>query len=419
MIAGRRALAALLIAAALPGVARGEWREHYNRGREAFAAGRYAEAVEALQAALAERSDERPGGGLLSGRRYTPRYYLGAALAELGRCREALAHFADAEAQGAIQKTPDHADLLRRRHACEERLRRLETARRTARAAVEEMEQAARGLAALRRMPALAEAWEQGEPSLAQLEDQAARQARQARQRLAAGEAGDDLAALAAAAEQAQRAAIAYRDAADEARSRRQAIDQATASALETLEATEASAHRALRSVADLAPYPPRLGARVAALERLLERVVATKGSARPAELAALTDELKKAMASLAAASRRPPEPLIDAVEHYLAGDYEGVFEALAERPFKDPRARAHSCLLRAAAAYAMVQLDGAQEERGAATRLARALDDCRALRSPPAPDRRFFSPRFIAFFDRALTAPAGGTGAASQGGDS
>lgn len=424
--AGLGALAlAPVLTLAMATAAAAEWRDHYRRGSEAFTAGRWAEVVREMNAALAERAEERAGTGLLA-RRYTPRYYLAVALAEQGDCRTAMPVFAEGERLGQIQRTPDWEDFRRRKETCESLLTRLARAVRRAEAALADADAAAAEVPALRTAPTLRERWQRGEPSLADLEAQAARTLRRARERLAEGSRTESVGDVGAAAELAAQATAAYRDVVSEARAAAAEVERATASALDTAESTAERARRALRGIRDLQPFPTVLGQRVAAVEAALERLETTKEEAGPADLQALDDELRGALERLGRAARRPPEALQDAVEAYLAGDYRGVVAALDGARFGERRARAQACLLRAAAGHALRTLDlsaapsaaGSQQEEpgqapddGAADPagvvLDRALEACRALDDLPDPDPRYFSPAFIRFFVQAMAVPA------------
>lgn|GEM_PF-5195252 len=411
---------ALLIACCLLAVgAAADWKESYGRGREAFEAKRWKEVVEAMRAAIEERPQERSGTGFLS-RRYTPRYYLGIALAELGNCRQAMRVFEQATNQGQIQDTVDSRDLEVREKACRERLAKrasvLADARDALRAAVAAREKlvAARDEIGVR--------WDAGEPSLDAMLGQADRLLRQARQHLASqeqSEAGEGLAQIRSLAEAA---AAGYRDTLAEAHSRSEALARRrTADARSDLAAVVARAERSLRAVRVLAPYPRRLGQRVAALAAALEAASKVASDANPSRISTLGQHIDEARDKLLAAARQPPRALLDAVERYLTGDWPGVLTVLDGARFREARARDQLCLLRAAAAWSLVELSVPASPAGAAEpsaeaaneialtpdqQLIAAIESCRALKTPPEPQPRYFSPRFIAYFHQHLLAP-------------
>lgn len=93
--------------------------------------------------------------------------------------------------------------------------------------------------------------------------------------------------------------------------------------------------------------------------------------------------------------SRTPPRALLDAFDRYLAGRYADL-QGLDPAGYRDPRARYHAFLLRAAARFTLAELGGGDELLDAARADARAAHaaDARA-----APDAVLFSPRFRAFY--------------------
>lgn len=397
---GRWLVAVLITLTTVPLAAQNEFRERYRRGVEAFASGRWAEVVREMNGAIGERGEERAGSGLLA-RRYTPRYYLAGALAAQGDCRAAMPVFAEAEGLGQIQKTPDWNDFQRRQRECQTLLEQVDRAATDARAAVAQASSDAEPLAALRGDVALIDRWNQGEPSLADAEDHAARLLRRAKDQLEDGTRNDRVGALAEAKRSAEEAGSAYRDLVAEARSMLAAVGRATASALESAEAVFARARRALRGIRDLAPYPRQLESRVAAVESLIERFDARGPRTSPAALGDLETQVTTALDALARAARRPPRALQDAVEAYLRGDHEAAVEALTDANYNETRARIHTCLLRAASLDVLQMTAGVEDPRWSA-----AIDDCRSLDPAPEPDPRFFSPGFARRLAQALATP-------------
>ncbi|MEM1205651.1 MAG: hypothetical protein AAGN66_20650 [Acidobacteriota bacterium] len=88
---------------------------------------------------------------------------------------------------------------------------------------------------------------------------------------------------------------------------------------------------------------------------------------------------------------------LRDAATAYLDGDYESVVSRLETLP-RQPKARAHGLLLRAAARYRLFLLGGGRDYG----LRSQAIDDVQACRKA-APDLEpaegVFSPRFRDFF--------------------
>jgi hypothetical protein len=91
----------------------------------------------------------------------------------------------------------------------------------------------------------------------------------------------------------------------------------------------------------------------------------------------------------------RPPQPLVDAYDRYLAGRYAEVGR-IDPDAYADARARFHAYLVRSAARFTLGEMSGDKDLLDGAradARAARALDAKRAL------DATLFSPRFRAFF--------------------
>ena len=89
------------------------------------------------------------------------------------------------------------------------------------------------------------------------------------------------------------------------------------------------------------------------------------------------------------------PAPLVEALDHYLAGRYDALLQLDPTR-LADGRSRAQAHLLRAAARHRRAELDGSD------TQLDDARRDIRAARAANAsllPDAAWFPPRFVAFW--------------------
>lgn len=118
-----RALAALcLVLLAGPAWAIREWYDHYLRARDRLIpAGKYAEAIQELQAAVklkpAPAPNEQTYG--LQFVDYLPYYYLGLCYLKTGDYSQAMKNFNISESRGAIKKSPLYRDLLRMRGEAE------------------------------------------------------------------------------------------------------------------------------------------------------------------------------------------------------------------------------------------------------------------------------------------------------------
>lgn len=379
-------------------------RERYRQGLDAYGDGRWQAVVDAMQAAIADRDQARVGA---LARRYTPRFFLGVALAELGDCRGALEAWRVSTEQGQIQKTDDFAELEQRQSACDDRLRQVALAAERTREALASAETAG-------------EAWREqaDEPSYRRLlgaaGDPLRRQAEAAETELvdasrALDEAitEEDADRLGTAAALAEGAEAAFRRLGESLEQRLRDASEAS-SARERLTETAETARRLLRGLQDLMPFPPELGNRVADVEVRLEEVEALTGEIPAEQVSALDAQLAETIIAVRSSARRPPAPLVEAVEAYLQADHEGVFEALsdAERALRGRRAQEQACLLRAAAAFSAKVLAGADDTSLESARLDQAIIDCRSIGTPPKPDTTFFSPRFVAFFEAAMAAP-------------
>lgn len=386
-------LAAVLLFA---DVAAGDARDDYRNGVDAVVAGRWEEAIPLLRQAIAERGEER--GGF---RKYLPHYYLGVALAEQGDCEAALKAWAESESQGQVWKADEEAAGLRRRKKdCEEQIaqQQIQAAKNDAEQAIARARKASSIVEQLRASPELAPSWAEGNPSLQGRSERADRRLRDALQKVRDGDARADAALFREAKAIALQATTDFDEVARAARARLNELSEATTDAIEELEHAEKVARRLLGELTALAPYPAQLGQRVAAVESDLEAVTSNKGSARPEELAKLKEALLVSLTQLQSAAKGPPKVLTDAADAYLRGEFEGVVEILKGTSFNDPRAAGHVCLLRAASRHALWMLGGEQDadlmEQAAADAVA-----CHQLKPPPQIPPRFFSPRFVRFF--------------------
>ena len=326
-------------------------RELYKQGLEALDSARWVDAERFFRAAIAERSEERYNP--LFGRRYFPHFQLGVALAEQGDCRAALDAWQASKSQGKIDKDNQlSADLDRRKQGCRDRLARLERVSGEVEELLAQTDDGFTTLAGLAAKPALANRWRargglgERQQILRQTVDQTRQQATAARQR-------QDLERLETVRDQAASIWDDLQSLVAEARSELGEVNAATSSALGRLEAETSRARSLLRSVSRLAPYPPELTRRVGAVQQLVGEAERLGEQARPQQLNDLESRLEAANRALRRASEAPPDALIVALEAHLAGDPRGVLASLdAGEPFDGPRARAHACLLRAAALH-------------------------------------------------------------------
>ncbi len=400
------ALALLLIGA---GNAGADPKEAHKLGIEAIEAGRWADAERFFRAALADRPEEKVNRLLKT--TYLPHYYLGVALSELGNCTAAIDSWAASETQGQIQKSKYAEDLSQRRQRCQNHLRQVAAARTEVEHLLNRVGEASSSLAGLSRTPELAPRWD--EEGFASRQQSAGEKLTEARRRFAERNGANDALTRLDGAKTLAMQALSELDATRaDARRRLGELNAAAAAALEQIDAAEDKAGRVLRSVSDLAPYPRRLGSRVAAVDSTLKEIQESKSGASAERLQELQNELEAAVASLRRAARRPPAKLAQAVEAFLAGSYEQALELLEDESLaRDRRSKAHVCLLRAASGHALWVLDGERDEslRELATSAITACADneSRPEQDAPPPSLKFFSPRFAEFHATTLDAIA------------
>jgi hypothetical protein len=100
-----------------------------------------------------------------------------------------------------------------------------------------------------------------------------------------------------------------------------------------------------------------------------------------------------------------PPALLEKAAEAYLDRRHGDVVAALDGARLGERRSRAHARLLLAASRHALYLESGELDDELRSA----AVDDARACREEDEtlkPTARFFSPRFLVFFDESVAAP-------------
>lgn len=381
-----------------------DFRESYKAGQEALEAERWEAAERFFVAAIGERSEERFNA--LLGRRYFPHYYLGVARSEQGKCDTALAAFRESEGQGKLQRVPELVrDMAARRKVCQDRQAAVEEQAASVAEWLEQASDALDSLEQVRKNPQLASLWAQGPNSFQQRQQGLKGQYGQLQEQLRASTDRQSLDDLRSVETLAQKLLADVERAIADARTEIGDRNAVTASLLAKVEALEAKARSQLRGVRDLAPYPATLGRRVRAVERLLDEIKAAKDSAQAPQLSRFEEDLDSAMKQLAGASSRPPKVLREAVESFLAGDYEDVLERLEGARLGGEVGQAQGCLLRSAARFHLFVLGGEE----AIELEAQAIDElreCPAAAALELPSEQFFSPRFRSFFEQALRAP-------------
>lgn len=326
-------------------------RELYKQGLEALGAERWVDAERFFRAAIAERSEERYNA--LLGRRYFPHFQLGIALAEQGDCTAALDAWQTSKGQGKINRDGQlSAELGRRSQGCRDRLARVGRLAAEVDELLAQTDDGFATLAGLAAKPALASSWN-AQSGLGERQERLRQSIDQGRQQVTAARRRQDAERLETLRDQASSIASTLQQLIADARAALGEVNAATTSALGSLEGETSRARSLLRSVSRLAPYPPALASRVGAVQQLVGEAERLGETARPRQMSELEGRLKTAYRALRRASAAPPDALIVALEAHLAGDPRGVLESLdSAEPFDDPRARAHACLLRAAALH-------------------------------------------------------------------
>ncbi len=380
-------------------------KETHKLGVAAIEAGRWTDAERFFRAAIAERPQEKFN--RLTKSAYLPHYYLGVALAESGKCQAALGSWKESNKQGQIQKSDLAGDLGRRRKRCQNHLRQVAAAKTEVEQLLSRVDEASASLSSLSKMPELVPLWNQGDPSFGSRQQSAGKKLADAKGRFDTGDG--DLDRLDQAKTMASSALSEFNRVITDARQRLGQLNADAAAALEQLEEVEQNARRVLRSIADLAPYPQRLGSRVAAVDRTLKEIRKSKSGSSAQRLSELTGELNNALRALRSAARRPPKELTQAVEAFLSGSYQDAL-ALLETPSlaEDPRTKPHVCLIRAASGHALWVLDGERDDtlHDLATEAILACAGGQTADEPPSLEPslplslKFFSPRFVEFHD-------------------
>jgi hypothetical protein len=396
VIRGSAVVALLLTSLVAAGPARGQSQRAYRDGVKAAEKGDWSSVQQLMTAAIADRAEEK--------KRYTPHYYLGLALFELGDCSGALQSWSTSEQQGALGKD-ELAKVRDGRGVCQarENEQAVAAAQRGAQAA---LDQAARSSTSLRSAidSDIEDQWRAGSPSPRNRQAAAEARLESARTLVEQARASGDTAGLARGESEARQAKQQL-DALHEEAKRLVAEHGERVGALRSKAAAlVTSARELLRSTAELAPYAPQIERKHADLESLVAEVE-TKSDRGDDYLDGVISRTTFAMQQLKEAAAPPPRALSQAADSFFGGDYSGVVDQLAAFADESPRTRAHSLLLRSAARYYL----WVEQGEGDADLLAAAAADAaesQRVDSGLQPPASLFSPRFLEFWNGAR-APA------------
>jgi hypothetical protein len=394
-----------LVALAPAPAAWADYLESYKQGLAALEAGDAARAEKLLRQAVEERAEEsRRLPASLYFKPYLPNFYLGVALARQGKCTEALAAFAASEGQGVIEnRSREQEELARLRDECRGRLAAIETARRSAEAALAEAVAASSSVRELAAAPELAPRW---------ADAPVARRQRQADERLEA--LRRELAGLAAGGDhrqawerirtQAVELQRSFQALGQEGEGLREDVAAARRAAETVVDAAAEEARRALEATAGLRPFPARITQLRRDLERLLEQRKGLTATTPEVELRELARRLAEGAETLEGESAGPPGELVAAAEALFAARYEQVLEILGDRRYGTRRAQAHAALLKAAARFFLYEAGGGSDPELLA---ALAADVAAARQADPrlTPPERLFPPRFRALWEEPAAA--------------
>jgi hypothetical protein len=387
-----------LLSVLVTGDLHADYREPYARGLAAYERGEWAETVRFMDQAITLRAE---ASGLF--RRYTPHFYRGYALAQLGDCRAALLSLDEAERQGRLSRD-ETADLERARRACETRIEVVERAIAQAQQEIDRAATAAAAVALLEGDPVMAREWQSGAPSFSFQQQQALDALAEARTRVAEAERRLDIDLANQAGAMGHEALEALERLRAVASQRRDEVRLEVERVLAEIRELGDTTQKDLRFVAShLEPLPPTLSEIRNRLEATLELAEGAESTTAPADLRVLRERLSRELNQLRQAAQFPPPRLQEAVSAFVAADYSTVLELLEEPGgFRDRRARGHAFLLRAASYFSLHRMGGSESQE----LLEAARIDLAELQRQPvqvAIHPRAFSPAFIAFYEREI----------------
>lgn len=334
-------------------------------------------------------------------RKYTPHFYLGLALFELGNCKSALIVWDESEKQGVITQMAEFGTLQQGVEICKKRLLRQEIS-----AELAEITGFATALGQLRTQPDLTSFWNEGQPTWRERFSNIERLLDQARTVLQRNDRDASLADLEKAREEIQLASQQLESVQSEVsqRSKEIRVEKQVQSEIDRrnqlLEELLEEAQQVLAETAYLEPFPPRIGEVRAEVQTLVDEADAVSRSRFPNEIDEHRIALSGALERLAQASARPSNTLVEGANAYFNSAYEQVLEILEQKNIRAGTQAAHAQLFRAASLFALWVASGETDDR-LRTEAIEAVQNCRREDITLVPPSEAFSPRFVDFFFR------------------
>jgi len=405
----------VLLCAGVASVALADFKRDYGEGKRSFQSGDYADAVQALQKAIADNPKAEAQVRIYGMRfePYLPHYYMGASKFKLGDCAGALKEWKESEAQGIVKDAPEYADMQRDRAVCQSQVVDVSSIAQAAGGAIDKLDAEIKRFAAFGSEALLREEWQsQFEPELNQKQGLATALRKQLAQAVDASDAD----AIETVTKNAQDALSSLNGSMGLANARLQALRQEQASQVAQ---RQEQAQRDLRqAVAAAKGIQPVSGGseQMAALTRDLGNQIAKADrmgdDATVDSLHGLAQDINNTLRRYqqaeqewrvqkqAAAYRTPPPLLKQVAEAYFSGDYASTARLATPDKLSEDREKVQAFLFRAAANYKLYVLSGEQNSN----LLKQAQDDIRAIKrlnSGFSPYIGAFSPNFLDLFKR------------------
>lgn len=411
---GRRTMGLVLVAGLAAAVsAAADFKRDYDIGVRALENGDNREALERLEAAIADnaKAEEKVRFRSMIFMPYLPHFYLGQARFALGDCEGAISAWNESLNQGVIKATDQLPTLQANMKTCEARMVDVSNIAQAAESAIGAFASAADGLAAMESQSLLRDEWAaQWQPRVTE--------ARQAignlRSRLQQATGARDSAAIEAIQAEARKGASALDGARDLAEARVAAIQEDQARRLaQDKEQANRELQQALASAKALPPAATgneRMQKLRGELDNLVTRGDSLGGSASALNQREVAQGINNALRRYqqaeqdwrvqqqTIADRTPPPLLLQVAQAYFQGDYAATARLAEPGVLDKSREKVQLHLFRAAANFKLYTLSGASDAR-----LMQSIQD--DIRQIKRLDRDFspylaaFSPSFVTLF--------------------